>query len=470
MPSLNPFRFNFLIPINTGNYLYNSTYADYKTDIYQKIITDCIFGNDYTLWLIVVLLLNMKRWKRPVIYILILFWAINFLNRITEIFISLFKPKENTIFPYEVKNSRILGLAVATLYLSQIVGDWYPILRTKAVVYKKGYITLINTTCILYNIGKFMSIISTFMIFPQRFDMSDTSMMKLNSEMSQNKTAINESMSQNKTAIFQSMSQNKTAIFQSMSQNKMPPNNDMNIKKSFTFYIIIMELIYISSILYDVSIIYVLRKNVFKKEDNQFKEKQSFIEKFKKISEYRIFLSIIINLLAVLVMGLYGYINFHLLKNGKVLSVENSFFMTYYEIVNNFNYKIMFIDQILLRFYAEDNNPQYKNYTNSNSNTRNIGITNTLELSTSSISNPKSNYESDINSDINIHKYNVHSVSNIRTYDYNNDYSSCYSYYNNHRRNYYQNEMSCSPKPLISHHSNKFNYYDDSPVMSKRYD
>ncbi|OUM65020.1 hypothetical protein PIROE2DRAFT_8083 [Piromyces sp. E2] len=378
MPSLNPLKFLRLDPYTTSLFYHNNKFSEYKADIHQKLILDCTLSDPFLYWLLIVLLLNIRRWKRPVI----------------------------------------------------------------SVVLKKGDLTLIQTTCIIFNISKVIGIIMLYIFKPTDFEIPSKEAWK-------------------------------------------------NMKQD-----VILEFSFISSIAYDLAIIYVLRKNVFKKAKTQNQEKQGFIEKFKLISEYRIFLSIIINFITISVIALFIFLNNQSRKKGEAFDMSNTAFIHFFNIAQSFNYYIMYIDQILLRFYTAENNSKYKKYihkTSTFSISRELPYTlnrinylgsdiNNDGISLNTSLNRMKNVGSDINSDV-IHPntsnqmndfendFNTDTISynslrqkipktNYNAYHFNNDINTTTSNRssfihsdNSYRDSYYQSEVSYSPNPLLSHNS-----------------
>jgi len=209
--------------------------------------------------------------------------------------VSFFFHNENyTIY----KKYIVLSFLSSSLnFISEIVGDWYLLLRTKAIIANKK-MPLLYITCILFNLSKIGGIISNIYDYIIQYP------------------------------------------------------NFLLIKSLF--------IIQIFSLFYDLSNIYYLKKSIFKKyKMDKTETKNNFLMKIKYLSEYRLFVSIILSLFLVLFMAL----SFILYINNK----DNKSNIFYYNnplniryIVASYNYYIMFIDQILLRFFAERNNPNYK--------------------------------------------------------------------------------------------------------------
>ena len=264
-----------------------------ETNLY--LVENILFSyNNYTPWLLLVLFLNRKKLKRPIIYLMFFFWLLKYFSNICYFVSHLFLNGGYTLFKiyivlYFLSNSRS--------FISEIVGDWYLLLRTKAISANKK-MPLLYITCILFNLSKIGGIISSIYDCIIRYP------------------------------------------------------NFLSIKALF--------IVQIFSLFYDLSNIYYLKKSIFKKyKTDQTETKNNFLMKIKYLSEYRLFVSIILSLFLVLFMAL-SFILYINNKNNKsnIFYYNNPLYIR--SMVVSYNYYIMFIDQILLRFFAERNNPNYK--------------------------------------------------------------------------------------------------------------
>ncbi|OUM59625.1 hypothetical protein PIROE2DRAFT_14769 [Piromyces sp. E2] len=133
-------------------------------------------------------------------------------------------------------------------------------------------------------------------------------------------------------------------------------NNIGFIRMHYSVRIIVILAIQVASIIYDLVIVYYLKNKFFKKcKNNTELVKNNFIEKLKITSEYRIVVSIMVSCI-LLPIGILFY-----LEGPK--EKERVLFETLFDYRNTliyFNYYIMYVDQILLRFYAERNSPKFK--------------------------------------------------------------------------------------------------------------
>jgi len=198
-------------------------------------------------------------------------------------------------------------------YIGEIIGDWYPLLRTKAVARDKKSLMLIYSTCILYNISKLSTPISQLFLNP-------TKLYKSNGEYDKD-----------------------------------------YVDYYYNYYSCILVVIIASSLIYDVSVYYILRKELFKRRISEF----GFMKKFRTISEYRIIVSAIIGVIGLpftLVTATAKVILFrHNLKDLN-FSIEE-----FRNVVNNVQYMVIFIDQILLMQFKDESSVE--SYSKSNKKT-----------------------------------------------------------------------------------------------------
>ncbi|OUM64710.1 hypothetical protein PIROE2DRAFT_8478 [Piromyces sp. E2] len=126
-------------------------------------------------------------------------------------------------------------------------------------------------------------------------------------------------------------------------------------KNGITWWIIALISQVVCSI-YDISIMIALKKSLFDKLETFKYKSNSFLEKFKQISELRIIISLIISFLFFPwpIVQVHYYLN-KINQPLKVL-VSHSHEVDHFRgIVISFVYTSMYIDQILLRFYIQKN-------------------------------------------------------------------------------------------------------------------
>ena len=285
----------------------------------QRIILPFITNAAFP-FLMVVLLINRNKWKRPVIYILIAYWFFTSIYYAFSYIIFLIQSYDVEMYWCDTKN--MLGwylqnsLPDMFWYLGEIIGDWYLFLRTKAIIGNKKT-TFIFISCIIYNLTKILYIVSRFIITP-------------------------------------------TCVFDEYFQS----DKTSNYKNVNIYSVIFLFVIQISSVIYDLIIIHYMRKNLFEKLRNKESSKNNgFIEKFKKTSEYRIIISLLMSILLLILLFFSIVLIIMRAKEDDQNNMTIDYTLGSTDLRNTFvlfNYIFMYIDQILLRYYAERNNPKLK--------------------------------------------------------------------------------------------------------------
>jgi len=358
----------------------------YKTDVLQKTIVDATIVEPFLPWLLLVLLLNFKRQKKPVIYLLISFWLVKFLNSVISgyLFVAHDGKDSNRMNKFNEGGFKegefeeegfkeggksmikfvLFAITIWLVMISQVIGDWYPVLRTKAVVHNKKSLRLVYTTCIIYNIAKLIGPFSFFIPINQP-----------TSDVGNDSNKIKKPSSHKLPSSYQHNPEfsplgsigDTFGPFGTMGTPDIFDDQNNPLKNIMLYLYICIGVSFLASIIYDISIIYVLKKDVFNKVkiDEQLPnmKKQSFIEKFKLMSEYRIYVSMFVTVIALPTLIIYICTFFYRVWGNDNDDDDNKrhslfpFCMIIFNIVMKFNYCIMFIDQILLRYYAERNNP-----------------------------------------------------------------------------------------------------------------
>lgn len=287
-----------------------------KVDTYQNII-EAFIKNDFFMWVCLILLYNYKNWNRPVILILVFHWILRSIGDLLNNTFSLMPWAPDTYWPY-TNQAWLVCCAIANVFWlsGEIIGDWYPYLRTKAVTNNHRKVRLVLMMCIVYNLVKIGNIYCYFSDYPIDLRLRDE----------------------------------KGNLIKDIAKFKI---------KWWSIEIVLQ----IVSFLYDLSVIYALKACLF----NKLKEYKSvsgntFLSKFKQISEYRIILSMaasIIFLPFVIVFVIYVVTKY---KDKSTLSYIPSDETVDYlrRVVLNFNYTLMYIDQILLKSYTEKQRTLYK--------------------------------------------------------------------------------------------------------------
>ncbi|ORX47641.1 hypothetical protein BCR36DRAFT_295243 [Piromyces finnis] len=289
-----------------------------KVDGYQYVINSYIC-NSYFPWVCLIILLNFINWKRPIILILILHWFFRSTGDLLRNTMELRPMDDNMYWPYSQKNWYISN-AVAHIFwlLGEIIGDWYPLIRTKAVTLNKEKLKFVYTTCILHNLVKVIGMYCYFMKFP-------------------------------------------------IDLRHMDENG--NLLHGITQYSIAwwstVSLMQISSLLYDLSVISALKTCLFNKiEEYKTFIKNTFLDKFKQISEFRIFFSMIFSIAFLpFVITFVIYLLSEFKKNNTLqYASSDTSIEQLRQVVLNFNYTLMYIDQaLLLYFIRKTNHPSEKN-------------------------------------------------------------------------------------------------------------
>ncbi|KAG4093318.1 hypothetical protein H8356DRAFT_1403539 [Neocallimastix lanati (nom. inval.)] len=306
-------------PLNFYDTIWN------KYDIYQKLVTPHLRCELFP-WIIVILTLNSQNLRKPIILILFAHFFIRYLGDLfyqTQYILPTDKAK------YSWPSSMTIwyvsyGVGNIFFSLGEIIGDWYPLLRTKAVANNGKKVKFVYATCILYNLSKILGMFCYF------YDID--------------LTYLDGGLINPKTAIFKIR------------------------------WWSIIALIQVTSCIYDISVIYALKACLF----NRLKEfknsgRHNFLEKFQRISEFRIVVSMAISLIFLPFVFFFVYVN----MNSCQKSPEKCDFSIDFSLENIrrvvicLNYNFMFIDQILLRRYAERSNQRLKTISSKSINYNN---------------------------------------------------------------------------------------------------
>ncbi|ORX75148.1 hypothetical protein BCR32DRAFT_285450 [Anaeromyces robustus] len=348
--------------------------------------------NTYFPWLCLLLLVSSDNLRRPLIYYAISHWTINTLGDVLYQSVYLYKP-DYEIFPFSNRGYILsIGISSVLYLLSEILGDWYLLLRTKVLIRnnKKG-LTFLYIACILFNIMKVAEMVIYLRYVPFPTDP------ELTKDMGQ-----------------------IAAIYQKRFSDVIDQRLNVLIFQQVT------------SLIYDVLVIIMLKKNVFTKNDVGGLSKNTFLNKFKQLSEYRIYLGVIIAVVA----SPFIFAEVVLLK-----SSQEDYYNVIYIIRSkllNFFYVFMYIDQISLRFFVERTNVVRSTYNNvsnnsANSNHKSYYNNNNKSSSNTTLTYNKSNTSlRSLNNNNNIMNYNnpSHNYNNISVSEYNNPNNYRYNNYN----------------------------------------
>ncbi|ORX84149.1 hypothetical protein BCR32DRAFT_307212 [Anaeromyces robustus] len=302
-----------------------------KVDLFEKIIIP-LFSHQFFPWTLLLLIISYKNWKRPILFLLILHC---FLRSLGDVFVNrldLYKKGPNDKWPFSNDSwLKTYGIATILWHLSEIIGDWYLLIRTQALVKNSKKLRLVFITCLFYNLIKVIQITNYLRYIP--FTVTENH-----------------------------------------------PNYEFIYIKNMAVHIynkwINVSLQQIFSVIYDITILIALKKNIFNKI--QYLNgigNNTFLHKFKQISEYRIYLSILITLIGAPFIFSFSYKMIHLTKKENLVETNMAIYSncddqnidTIRVLILNFNYVFMYIDQIFLRFYIEENYSKRRSHQKSDS-------------------------------------------------------------------------------------------------------
>jgi len=283
-------------------------------------------------------------------------------------------------------------------YIGEIIGDWYPLLRTKAVARDKTSKMFVYTSCGIYNLAKLSIPISQLFLNPTKLYSND-------------------------------------GVY----------NKDY-VDSYYNYYSCLLVVIIATSLFYDSMVYIVLKKQLFNKNSIDY----GFLKKFRTISEYRIIISAIIGVIG-LPFTLVTAITKVVLYNNELKDLNFSI-EEFRDVINNVQYMIIFIDQILLIHTKNDSSiesyydDKYNNKSSTYGYNRAPSSSNYYDSQISSnnyYDNKLSSgnyYDSELNpgnycsSKIILNNFN-NTLHNDR--EFNNHYKNCYSKTNDSIKYYY---------------------------------
>jgi len=368
-------------------------------DQYQVIFTQLIISEFFP-WTCLVLLLTYKNWKRFIIILMVVHYLLRCFGDMHERSLYV-RDQDHPQWPFGNSQwMKTYGIASVLWHSSEIIGDWYLLIRTKAIVKNNKKIIWIFVSCVIYNLVKLTQIYSfiSYVPFRKGFDEVDEEMQNAYYTLDM--------------ADFKTHKWTNVALQQ------------------------------ICSLIYDISVFIVLRKYVFNDKEGMKlidKNGNSFLRKFKQISEYRIILSIIVTLCGIPLIFTYASYVYYCSRNTSALDgkekidsvnamVNDSVIDPIRTLILNFSYIFMYIDQIMLRFYAEEK--QTPKITSSGNSAygygSNLNISNINNSQTHSITQntaPIISYNNNNNNNYN--NYNNYNNFNNDSYEINkNSYHS----------------------------------------------
>ncbi|OUM70542.1 hypothetical protein PIROE2DRAFT_1428 [Piromyces sp. E2] len=294
---------------------YGSNLPAIRVDTVQKIVESYI-TSPYFLWVCLILLMNKKNWKRPVMLVLFVHWLLRSTGDALTTTME-YVPSDMNSMSNENSQNWLVGIGIANIFwiTGEIAGDWYALLRTRAIINNKKKLIPVYITCIIFNLIKVFSI---FHFFYQ---------------------------------------------FSNVNQGN---DGNQNMTQFGLSWWILVAVIQASSFLYDLSVILCLKQNLFKQLKSYSLGKNSFIERFKKISEFRIVFSMLANISFFPIILLYiFFVLRYSLKNDSSVPFDDDSMEVIRKTVINVNFTLMYIDQILLKCYVKRDNNNNNNLTSS---------------------------------------------------------------------------------------------------------
>jgi len=253
--------------------------------------------SQFFFWTLLLLLIHRLNFKKPVMKIVVAHYILRVIGDIFDSYGSKYtayyhkniegicvKDAVNKAEEHPLRWLISRQLAGIFWYSGEIVGDWYPLIRTKAVVGDLKETWYVYVTCFIFNLSKI-----TMMFY--HFTVSETDM--LNNE-----------------------------------------RKDQFYNGYWAIYLVSL----CCSLLYDISVYIAMKRAIFKDTESiDF----GFLKKFRNMSEYRILVTAIIGLIGIPIMGASAVLRLKYkeydwsFEDLRILIVNTSYFM-------------MFIDQIML--------------------------------------------------------------------------------------------------------------------------
>jgi len=278
------------------------------------------FQSPFFYWTLLILLLHRFNFKKPVIKIITIHFVLRSIGDVLDKFGDLMPhyfslrekyDKDNKLIGFECFSgkpsseqhplkwllTRIIGNTF--WYTGEIAGDWYPLLRTRAVVKTKRTIWFVYIACGLFNLSKIVLILYHYTLSP-------------------------------------------TELFKNTNGAKGVFDNN-KIKKFYFAYWVIQSCVIVTSLIYDFTVYYVLKDSLFKSTHNDY----GFLKKFRSISEFRILVSVVICIVGLPIVSISIFLKFYYAYEKKYYNLNFSF-DDIRRLIANVQYFMIFIDQILL--------------------------------------------------------------------------------------------------------------------------
>jgi hypothetical protein len=308
-----------------------------KIDIYNNKIEDIRiviyalqrpFTFMYFFWTILVFVIHKFNFRKPIMRLILYHFLLRSLGNVIDKLGELFRFYYTNEILYEgdvILKSRcktnemhplkwLLTRQVCSIlwYVGEIIGDWYPLLRTHAVVRNNKSIWIVYITCAIFNFSKVALIILHLSLSAGRLYNKDGAL----------------------------------------------DNKKMDV--FYSNYFIIQLVIIYTSFFYDVAVYIVLKRAMFHKDQYRM----GFLKKFKSLSEYRMLISAFVSAIFLPIIS-FTYIAKYYFENHENMHGLNFDFDETRKMVTSVQYYMIFIDQILLTRYRNESS-----VTNSNSNSR----------------------------------------------------------------------------------------------------
>ncbi|KAG4085959.1 hypothetical protein H8356DRAFT_1737034 [Neocallimastix lanati (nom. inval.)] len=300
------------------NSLNEEQYINNKISVIRTIIYAFNKPIQFTFfyWTLLILILHKFNFKKPIIKIVLVHFILRVSGDIVDKFGDLM-PRYYANTPITDKDGNTIGyqckydssspemhplkwfltrqIGCMLWCLGEMVADWYPLLRTRAAAKDQQYIWIVYITCGIFNFSKLLLIIIHWLLSPTKL--------------------------YDEHGVYQ---KKKIDLFY------------------FDYWIIQLSIIY-ASFIYDFSVYYVIKKSLSEVNNNQI----SFLKKFKSFSQYRILVSAWVGAVFLPIISFTIIIKFYFYLKYDYHNLE----FTFDEIrqsINNLQYFMIFIDQVLL--------------------------------------------------------------------------------------------------------------------------
>jgi len=380
------------------------------------------------MWVFLLFLINRHNWKRYIIMVLFFHWLFKVIGDCFYYNQYFIKSDFPDYWPYgNKKHLYSQGIASIFWFLSEIIGDWYPLFRVAAIIKNHKKIRCVFYACLCCNFIKVEQMYNYVSYVP--FGRSEY-------PKDDNDETI------------------KADYFERIS----------NYKAS-QWINVVFQLIF--SVIYDITVIYSLRKHLFNKikMNNTSTRENRFLTRFKLISEYRIYISLIATIIGFPILLAYAiYIMIILVTKKQEIKGANEV-ESIRSCILTINYTFMYIDQILLRFFVDENNESMKN-SKSSSTTDNFNLVYHNYNNDKSYQNvnefghPNNSNNTDYSSTCSLTNHNniishtIYNKNNVNNYQYNNEYDN-YITTNNNNNNKNNNNNNNNRSTGISRKNSK---------------